>query len=101
MTMEKISEAILDKVKAEADLIIKDAEERAAERVNVAKQQQASRLEMLHKLWPETLVMSSGIFLVEHLMGKTGGRHQALFRRRAGRKAAGREPSYCARHASR
>jgi len=43
--MEKISEAILDKVKAEAQDIITEAETRAGERVEKAQKQQASRLE--------------------------------------------------------
>ena len=45
MSMERISEAILDKVKAEAQEIIKDAEEKARERTERAKGQQATRLE--------------------------------------------------------
>jgi len=45
MGMEKISEAILDKVKAEARDIIKDAEEKAKERIAKAKKQQEARLE--------------------------------------------------------
>jgi len=43
--MEKIGEAILDKVKAEADEILKDAGNRAAEAVAQAKEQQAVMLE--------------------------------------------------------
>jgi V/A-type H+-transporting ATPase subunit E len=43
--MDKIGEAILDKVKAEADGIVKDAENRAAEEVAQAKEQQAVMLE--------------------------------------------------------
>ena len=43
--MEKISEAILDKVRAEAQDIIKKAEEKARERVEKAKRQQEARLE--------------------------------------------------------
>ncbi len=43
--MEKIGEAILDKVKAEADEILKDAENRAAEAVVQAKEQQAAMRE--------------------------------------------------------
>ena len=45
MSMQKISEAILDKVKAEAQDILKDAEEKAAERVQRADEQHAARLE--------------------------------------------------------
>lgn len=45
MTMEKISEAILDKVKAEAEEIIRDAEVRALDRVNNAKKQHEARFE--------------------------------------------------------
>ncbi len=45
MTMEKISKAILDKVQAESDEIIRDAEEKARERVENARQQQALRFE--------------------------------------------------------
>lgn len=45
MGMEKISEAILDKVKAEAKEIIKDAEEKAKERIAKARKQQEARLE--------------------------------------------------------
>jgi V/A-type H+-transporting ATPase subunit E len=45
MGMEKISEAILDKVRAEAKDIIKDAEEKAKERIAKAKKQQEARLE--------------------------------------------------------
>ncbi len=43
--IEKISEAILGKVKAEAQDIIKEAEEKARERVNKAKKQQEAKLE--------------------------------------------------------
>lgn len=43
--MEKIGEAILDKVRAEASGIIKEAEQKAAEEVEQAKRQQAVRLE--------------------------------------------------------
>ncbi|MFC1952228.1 V-type ATP synthase subunit E [Chloroflexota bacterium] len=43
--MEKISEAILDKVKAEAKDIIKESEEKARERIERAKSQQEVRLE--------------------------------------------------------
>ena len=39
MSMDKISEAILDKVKAEAQEIIKGAEEEAKERVDKAREQ--------------------------------------------------------------
>jgi len=45
MSMEKISAAILDKVRAEAQDIIKEAEEKAQERVEKAKKQQAAELE--------------------------------------------------------
>ncbi len=45
MGMEKISEAILDKVRAEARDIVKDAEEKAKERIAKAKKQQEARLE--------------------------------------------------------
>jgi len=45
MSMEKISAAILDKVRAEAQDIIKEAEEKARERVEKAKKQQAAELE--------------------------------------------------------
>ena len=45
MTMEKISEAILDKVKAEASKIIKEAESTAEERVTKAREQQNARYE--------------------------------------------------------
>jgi V/A-type H+-transporting ATPase subunit E len=45
MSMDKISEAILDKVKAEAQEIIKDAEEKAKERVDRAKEQHEAKLE--------------------------------------------------------
>lgn len=43
--MEKIGEAILDKVRAEADEIIREAEKRAAEEIRQARSQQAARLE--------------------------------------------------------
>jgi vacuolar-type H+-ATPase subunit E/Vma4 len=43
--MEKIGEAILGKVRAEADGIIKEAEQKAAEEVERAKREQAARLE--------------------------------------------------------
>lgn len=43
--MEKIGEAILDKVRAEADAIIKDAEKKAAEEIEQAKKEQVARLE--------------------------------------------------------
>ncbi len=43
--MEKIGEAILDKVKAEANDIIKDAEDRAKQEIEEAKKQQGARLE--------------------------------------------------------
>jgi V/A-type H+-transporting ATPase subunit E len=43
--MEKIGEAILDKVRAEASGIIKEAEQKAAEEVERAKREQAARLE--------------------------------------------------------
>ena len=43
--MEKISEAILNTVKVEAQDIIKDAEEKARERVERAKKQQEARFE--------------------------------------------------------
>jgi vacuolar-type H+-ATPase subunit E/Vma4 len=43
--MDKISEAILDKVKAEAKDIIKEAEARAKEEIEQAKKQQAARQE--------------------------------------------------------
>lgn len=43
--IEKISEAILDKVKAEAQDIIKEAEEKARERVERAKKQREAKLE--------------------------------------------------------
>jgi len=45
MSMDKISEAILDKVKAEAKEIIKSAEEQAKERVDRAKEQHEAKLE--------------------------------------------------------
>lgn len=43
--MERISEAILDKVKADAENIIKEAESRAREEIEKAKAQQQARLE--------------------------------------------------------
>ena len=43
--MEKISEAILDKVRAEAQDIVKEAETRAEERIERAKKQQEAKLE--------------------------------------------------------
>jgi len=43
--MEKIGEAILDKVKAEADSIIKEAESRAREEIDQAKKRQMAKLE--------------------------------------------------------
>ena len=43
--MEKISEAILDKVKAEAQKIIKEAEEKAREEIEKAKRQRETKLE--------------------------------------------------------
>jgi vacuolar-type H+-ATPase subunit E/Vma4 len=45
MGMEKVSEAILDKVKAEAQDIIKDAEEKARERLEKAKEQHEAKFE--------------------------------------------------------
>jgi len=45
MSMEKISDAILDKVRAEAQDIIKEAEEQARERVEKAQKQQEANLE--------------------------------------------------------
>ncbi len=45
MSMEKISDAILDKVRVEAQDIIKEAETRAGERVERAKEQQEAKLE--------------------------------------------------------
>jgi V/A-type H+-transporting ATPase subunit E len=45
MSMEKISEAILDKVKAQAQEIIEDAEEKARERVERAKEQHQAKFE--------------------------------------------------------
>lgn len=45
MGMEKISDAILDKVRVEAQDIIKEAETRAGERVAKAKEQQEAKLE--------------------------------------------------------
>lgn len=44
MGMEKISEAILDKVRAEVQDIIKEAEEKAQERLGKAKKQQEAKL---------------------------------------------------------
>jgi len=43
--MEKISDAILDKVRAEAQDIVEEAEEKARERVEKAKRQQEAKLE--------------------------------------------------------
>ena len=43
--MEKISEAILDKVRAEAQDIVKEAEQKARERIDRAKRQQEAKLE--------------------------------------------------------
>jgi len=43
--MEKISEAILDKVRADAQDIVKEAEEKARERLEKAKKQQEAKLE--------------------------------------------------------
>ncbi len=43
--IEKISDAILDKVRVEAQDIIKEAEEKARERVEKAKRQQEAKLE--------------------------------------------------------
>ena len=45
MGMEKISEAILDKVRAEAQDVIKEAEEKAREGIEKAKKQQEAKLE--------------------------------------------------------
>jgi len=45
MGMEKISDAILDKVRVEAQDIIKEAEEKARERVEKAKRQREAKLE--------------------------------------------------------
>ncbi len=45
MTMDKISEAVLDKVKAEADEIIGQAEAAAKERIEKAREQQNARYE--------------------------------------------------------
>ena len=42
--MEKIGEAILDKVRAEAENIIKEAEGKAAKEIEQAKKQQAAKL---------------------------------------------------------
>jgi vacuolar-type H+-ATPase subunit E/Vma4 len=43
--MEKIGEAILDKVRAEADDIVKDAETKAQQEIEEAKRRQGARLE--------------------------------------------------------
>ncbi len=43
--IEKISEAILGKVKTEAQDIVAEAEEKARERIERAKEQQAAKLE--------------------------------------------------------
>jgi len=43
--MEKISEAILDKVRAEAESIIKEARKKAEQEIEQAKKQQAAKLE--------------------------------------------------------
>lgn len=45
MTMEKISEAILGKIKKESDDIIKEAEEKARERVEKAREQHNARFQ--------------------------------------------------------
>ena len=45
MSMEKVSEAILDKIKAEAQDIIKDAEQKAQERIDKAKEQHQAKFE--------------------------------------------------------
>ena len=45
MGMEKVSEAILDKVKVEAQEIIKEAEEKARERIDKAKEQHEAGFE--------------------------------------------------------
>jgi V/A-type H+-transporting ATPase subunit E len=45
MSMQKISEAILDKVKAEAREIVRDAEEKAKERIERAKEQHQAKFE--------------------------------------------------------
>ncbi len=45
MSMEKISDAILDKVRVEAQDIIKEAEEKVRERVEKAKKQREAKLE--------------------------------------------------------
>jgi len=45
MGMEKISGAILDKVRADAQGMVKDAEEKALERIEKAKSQQGAKLE--------------------------------------------------------
>jgi len=44
MSMEKISDAILDKVRVEAQDIVKEAETRAGERIERAKEQQEAKL---------------------------------------------------------
>jgi len=45
MSMEKISGAILDKVRVEAQDIVEEAEEKARERIDRAKRQQEAKLE--------------------------------------------------------
>jgi len=45
MGMEKISDAILDKVRVEAQDIVEEAEEKARERIDGAKRQQEAKLE--------------------------------------------------------
>ncbi len=45
MSMEKVSEAILDKVKVEARDIIKDAEQKAQQRIDRAKEQHQAKFE--------------------------------------------------------
>jgi len=45
MSMEKISGAILDKVRVEAQDIVAEAEEKARERIDRAKRQQEAKLE--------------------------------------------------------
>ena len=45
MSMEKVSEAILDKVKVEAQEIINEAEEKARERIERAKEQHQAKFE--------------------------------------------------------
>jgi len=45
MSMEKVSEAILDKVKVEAQDIIKDAEQKAQERIDRAKEQYQAKFD--------------------------------------------------------